>query len=122
LPNKQGNALSLHQSYQGIESRNVNDLDTKFWDDFEKYLNQSYRKSSIPCRLLYAKQFYRIILEGNAQSLIVLPNNKRLQVMKSLSVLSKFMGCYDKWKSIKERYQLKWSNENSVDTFKNIIN
>jgi intergrase/recombinase len=45
-----------------------------------------------------------------------------LQVMKSLSVLSKFMGCYDNWKSIKDRYQLKWSNENSVDTFKKIIN
>jgi Sec7-like guanine-nucleotide exchange factor len=42
--------------------------------------------------------------------------------MKSLSVLSKFMGCYNNWKMIKERYQLKWSNENSVDTFKKIIN
>jgi hypothetical protein len=32
------------------------------------------------------------------------------------------MGCYNNWKMIKERYQLKWSNENSVDTFKKIIN
>ena len=32
------------------------------------------------------------------------------------------MGCYDKWKAIKERYQLKWSNENSIDAFKKIIN
>jgi hypothetical protein len=61
-------------------------------------------------------------LEGNAQSLIVLSISKRLQVMKSLSVLSKFMGCYDNWKNIKDRYQLKWSNENSVETFKKIIN
>ena len=42
--------------------------------------------------------------------------------MKSLAILSKFMGCYDKWKAIKERYQLKWSNENSIDAFKKIIN
>ena len=42
--------------------------------------------------------------------------------MKSLAILSKFMGCYDKWKDIKDRYQLKWSNENSVETFKKIIN
>ena len=48
--------------------------------------------------------------------------DKKLQIMKSLAVLSKYMGCYDKWKDIKERYQLKWSNENSVDTFKKIIN
>ena len=74
------------------------------------------------CRYLYAKQYYRILLEGNAQSLIVLSISKRLQVMKSLSVLLKFMGCYDNWKNIKDRYQLKWSNENSVETFKKIIN
>ena len=42
--------------------------------------------------------------------------------MKSLSILSKFLGCYDKWKNIKDGYQLKWSNENSLDTFKQIIN
>jgi hypothetical protein len=76
----------------------------------------------VKCRYLYAKQYYRILLEGNAQSLIVLSISKRLQVMKSLSVLSKFMGCYDNWKNIKDRYQLKWSNENSVETFKKIIN
>jgi hypothetical protein len=72
----------------------------------------------VKSRFLYGKQYLRVLLEGNAQSLIVLPNDKRLQVMKSLSVLSKFMGCYNNWKMIKERYQLKWSNENSVDTFK----
>ncbi len=74
------------------------------------------------CRYLYAKQYYQILFEGNAQCLIVLSNSKRLQVMKSLSVLSKFMGCYDNWKIIKDRYQLKWSNENSIETFKKIIN
>jgi hypothetical protein len=42
--------------------------------------------------------------------------------MKSLSVLYKFMGCYDNWKNIKDSYQLKWSNDDSVDTFKEIIN
>jgi hypothetical protein len=76
----------------------------------------------VKCRYLYEKQYYQILFEGNAQCLIVLSNSKRLQVMKSLSVLSKFMGCYDKWKDAKDRYQLKWSNENSIETFKKIIN
>ena len=120
--NKQGNALSLHQSYQGIERRNVNDQDKQFWDDFETYLNKSYRKSSIRCRFLYAKQYYHVITEGNAQPLLILSNNKRLQIMKSLSILSKYVGCNDTWNNIKDRYQLKWTNESSVDTFKKIIN
>jgi hypothetical protein len=58
-------------------------------------------------------------MNGNATDIQTFSNDKRLQVMKSLSVLSKFMECYDNWKEIKDRYQLKWSNENSVDTFKN---
>ena len=75
------------------------------------------------CRYLYAKQYYQILLKGNAQPLIVLSSSKRLQVMKSLSVLSKFMGCYDNWKNIKDRYQLKWSNgNNSLEVFQTIVN
>ena len=58
-------------------------------------------------------------MNGNATDIQTFSNDNRLQVMKSLSVLSKFMECYDNWKEIKDRYQLKWSNENSVDTFKN---
>ena len=79
-------------------------------------------KSSLKSRFLYAKKYYRVVLEGNAQSLIVLSNNKRLQVMNSISVFSKFRGCYDKWKDIKERYQLKWSNADSIQVFQNLSN
>ena len=61
-------------------------------------------------------------MNGDATDIQSISNDKRLQVMKSLAILSKFMGCYDKWKDIKDRYQLKWSNDNSVDTFKKIIN
>jgi hypothetical protein len=85
----------LHQSYQG-STKTVINFDNEFWNNFEDYLNNIYRKSSVKSRYLYAKQYYRVILEGNAQSLIVLQNDKRIQVMKSLSVLSKFLGCYDK--------------------------
>ncbi len=116
LPTNRSTRLNYPDTIQTCNFNN------DFWKSFEEYLNNNYRKSSIKSRFLYAKQYYRIILDGNAQSLIVLPNNKRLQVMKSLSVLSKFMGCYYKWKNIKDRYQLKWSNENSIDTFKKIIN
>ena len=41
--------------------------------------------------------------------------------MKALSSLSKFVGCYDRWRNIITNYQLKWSNDNNLDIFKNII-
>jgi intergrase/recombinase len=109
----------LDPSYQGIRR---NDLNIKFWDDFEEYLDKSYRKSSVRCRLLYAKQYYHVITEENARDLLALPHNKKLQVMKSLAILSKYLGCYDRWKAIKEKYQLKWSNDDSVQVFQNLTN
>jgi Archaeal phage integrase len=41
---------------------------------------------------------------------------------KTVRILSKYLGCYDKWKGIKERYQLKWSNEDSLETFSMFTN
>jgi hypothetical protein len=58
---------------------------------------------------------------GNAQEILSLPNEKRIHIMKALSSVSKFTGCYDRWRNIITNYQLKWSNENSLDIFKNII-
>lgn len=58
---------------------------------------------------------------GNAQEMLSLPNEKRIHVMKALSSLSKFVGCYDRWRNIITNYQLKWSNDNTLDIFKNII-
>jgi intergrase/recombinase len=69
---------------------------------------------------LYAKQYYHVLTKENARDLLGLPHTKRLQIMKSLAILSKYLGCYDKWKSIKERYQLKWSNDDSIQVFKNL--
>jgi hypothetical protein len=97
-------------------------LNKEFWDRFKEYLKATHREKSVVCRLSYAKKYYHILMNGNAIDIQSISNDKRLQVMKSLSILSKFMGCYDKWKDIKDRYQLKWSNDNSVYTFKKIIN
>jgi hypothetical protein len=42
--------------------------------------------------------------------------------MKALASLSKFMGMYDTWKDIVQRYQLKWSDSNkSIKVFNAIF-
>jgi hypothetical protein len=38
---------------------------------------------------------------------LILSNDKRIHAMKALAALSKYLGCYDLWKDIIERYQLK---------------
>ena len=61
------------------------------------------------------------MLNGNAQEILSLPNEKRIHIMKALSSLSKFVGCYDRWRNKITNYQLKWSNDNNLNVFKNII-
>ncbi|MDR4511070.1 MAG: hypothetical protein MRJ93_05120 [Nitrososphaeraceae archaeon] len=73
-------------------------------------------------RYNYAKKYSNVLVSGNAQILLTLSKPKQIQIMKSLSLLSKFLGCYDKWKEIKEKYQLKWSEYNSTDIFQNLVN
>jgi intergrase/recombinase len=92
------------------------------WIKFQEYLERTYRKSSVRCRLLYAKKYSSVITEENAQPLLSIPNDKKLQIMKSLAILSKYLGCYDRWKEIKERYQLKWSKDDSILVFQNLTN
>jgi len=71
--------------------------------------------------LSYAKKYCHVLFEENTTDLLYLPNDKRMHVMKSLSNLAKFLGYYDKWKLIINRYQLKWSNKNGIDTFNKIL-
>ena len=111
---------STRLSYQG--TREIFHIDNEFWNNFEEYLVKSYRKNSVRCRLLYAKKYSTILIDSNAQVLLTLSNDKRKQVMKSLAILSKFLGCYDRWKEIKERYQLKWTSDDSFKVFRNITN
>ena len=42
--------------------------------------------------------------------------------MKALAALSKYVGCHDRWKRIIERYQLKWSCQDIIETFNDMSN
>lgn len=41
--------------------------------------------------------------------------------MRALANLSKYYGCYDHWKSIKQKYDLKWTTGNDLDVFKAMV-
>jgi hypothetical protein len=116
---------STRLSYQGGNEYGRYELElenNEFWSGFEEYLLKSHNKHTAKTRILYSKKFYKMLTEeANVQELLVLPDQKRIHVMKALATLSKYIGCYDKWKGIKERYQLKWSNGDSLETFNNIL-
>jgi hypothetical protein len=51
-----------------------------------------------------------VLLTGDAKVLTTLPSAQRRHAMEGLAALSKYTGCYDVWKGIREKYQLRWSN------------
>ena len=110
---------STSLSYQ---ASNDNSIDDKFWIIFQDYLLTIHNKHTAKSRLLYSKKYYHVLTEANAQELLILSNDKTIHAMKALAALSKYLGCYDLWKSIIERHQLKWSNEDAVQVFQNITN
>src|SRR5919197_2199124 len=95
----------------------------EFWAKFEEYLLKNHNKQTTKDRIFYSKKYYDILTSSqtNAQELLLLSDQKRMHVMKALATLSKYLGCYDKWRDIKERYQLKWSNGDSLETFNNMF-
>jgi hypothetical protein len=74
-------------------------------------------------RMHYAKHFAHVLQSGDAQQLLQLSPQKRLHVMKSLTCLSKFLGCHDTtWMTMKRKYNLKWSSgqNESLETFERL--
>jgi hypothetical protein len=110
---------STRLSYQLSNRNNISD---DLWVKFQEYLIKIHNKHTAKVRLLYSKKYYHILTEANAQELLTLSNDKRIHVMKALAALSKYLGCYDLWKDIIERFQLKWSNEDAIHIFQNITN
>ncbi len=109
-------------------STNGNNIESKigapgFWDSFKQYLTGFNNEKTIYTRISYAKRFSYLLINENFNEIHTLSKDKRNHVMKSLAALSKFLGIYDKWKSIVEKFNLKWSSEfNGLDAFKKIIN
>ena len=100
---------------------NSNFNDDGFWLEYKEFLLKSVNNRAALDRINYAKKYWYVLNNGNAQEILSHPNEKRIHVMKALSSLSKFVGCYERWRNIVTNYQLKWSNDNTLDIFKNIV-
>ncbi len=67
--------------------------------------------------MTYTKKYAYILTRGNAPELFSLTDHKRMLVMKAMSTLSKYLGCYDRWKDICTKHQLKWAVSAPVQSF-----
>jgi hypothetical protein len=82
------------------------------WDQFKQFLLQRTNAKTTGGRLRYAKKFVSVLQTGDAQPLLQVTPDKRIHAMKGLASLSRFLGCYDTWLQIRQRYNLRWSTGN----------
>jgi hypothetical protein len=65
--------------------------------------------------MCYAKRYAFVLTSADmmpANLLLQLPPQTRLNVMKSLTALSRYLGCYENWQQTRKQYNLKWSTGN----------
>ena len=74
---------------------------------------KSYNHNTAKGRLSYAKRYYQVLLEEDASTLLSVESaQKRLNIMKALTLLSRYLGRYDTWQQIRKRHNLKWTTGN----------
>jgi hypothetical protein len=102
-----GNSLKITRGNNNNNPPTVID-----WQQFHQFLIQRTNSKTAGGRLRYARKFERTLYTGDAQPLLQLSPDKRIHAMKALAALSRFLGCYDAWLAIRQRYNLKWSTGN----------
>ena len=97
-------------------------FDEEFWIKYKQHLislNQSHH--TIRNKMQHAKRFGHVLRSQDASQLMSLSKETRSHAMKALSSLSKYCGMYDTWLELIKRFQLKWEQRDSFDTFKKIF-
>jgi len=90
---------------------------------FEDYL-KSQKKRNYKHILCYARKYCTVLETGDATPLTSLSSAAtRRHAMEALTALSKYAGCYNVWKDICSKYQLKWGNseEDNLKYFTNYL-
>jgi len=83
-------------------------------EGFRRYLLNNYSRKYADEIYSHACRYgYEVFFKKNMTPLFQINESKRLDVMKSLSLLSKYMGCYDEWIKLKNAYGLKWVVNNN---------
>ena len=87
-------------------------------DGLVEWLRQQGRREwTVRAIRIYASRFGHILQTENAAELMTLSPRNRHHAMTALANLAKYKGRYDRWLEIRRRYNLKWSQGDSLQVF-----
>jgi hypothetical protein len=80
------------------------------WSKFQSYLSHRCNSKTTAERIRYTKQYLQVLTSGDAQELLEITPEKRLNVLKALSSYARFTGRYNEFLDIRKRYGFKWQD------------
>ena len=104
-----------------LDHNEPNDVDSIDWQRFEEWASKKYAKSYYHIVLCYARK-YSHMLNGNLRDLDSLNPIVKTQAVKSLIVLSNFLGVQKQFKNRLEEYDIKVQRPNAFSSFLRIMN
>ena len=96
-------------------------FDDEFWIEYKRHLISLNQPSHYPKQNTARKKIWTHTKYQDARELLSLSKETRSHAMKALSALAKYHGIYDIWLELIKRFQLKWEQRDSLDTFKRIF-
>ena len=85
------------------------------WEDFEKWLLKDHKQHTTVSMVSYAKQYQDCLEKMDLSRVRDLRDSFRPNVLKALSALAKFTGCYDQYRKAMRGFGLKWGGRNADD-------
>jgi len=83
-------------------------------EGFKTYLLNNYSRKYADEVFSHACRYgYDVLFNKNAAPLFQISESKRVDVMKAISLLSKFLGRYNEWMELKNTHGLKWVSTNN---------
>ena len=102
-------------SLEGNELRSLN------VDKYREFLQGKYSKGYARMQLSYALKHFDCL--KNPAKLLSIPVSDRPNVLKGIVCLSKYLGCYEEFKSKMKNHGIKWTNSDTAfNGFKAIFN
>ena len=87
------------------------------WAAFKEFVYGKYAKSNAPKVMSYARRYYPVLESGNIGQLNSIPPTVRTDAVKSLIIISKFIGCYEQFKAALKSYGIKNARPDALAAF-----
>lgn len=91
------------------------------WSSFRQWVFSKYAKTYAPTVVCYAKKYVHL-LRGNLREIDLLKPSAKIQTVKALAVLSKFLGVHKEFKNRLSDYGIKMPRPDAFSSFLRIMN